>query len=223
MLKMIMSTIFVLALAGCETIALLGSAGADDPPPVQEKTVKTASVVALPLPQPVRSSQPLTAFEIEQKAYAGEDQDHGTPPFTSLIPDAYRARTPHILPGATLVNTYEMHQLLLQEKRPLLINVLGGERSENIAGSVWLSGAGVYERMDDTVQIQLANHLKTLTNDDKQRALVFYCLDVDCWLSFNAGLRAIALGYRNVHWYRGGLRSWYAAGLPTTPTEKDLW
>jgi PQQ-dependent catabolism-associated CXXCW motif protein len=44
--------------------------------------------------------------------------------------------------------------------------------------------------------------------------LVFFCVNSQCWLSYNASLRAAALGYTNVYWYRGGIESWRAAGLP---------
>ncbi len=35
-----------------------------------------------------------------------------------------------------------------------------------------------------------------------------------CWGSYNAALRAIRLGYTNVHWFRGGVEAWQQAGLP---------
>jgi rhodanese-related sulfurtransferase len=33
-------------------------------------------------------------------------------------------------------------------------------------------------------------------------------------MSYNAALRAIAAGYSNVLWYRGGIEAWKAAGMP---------
>jgi len=39
----------------------------------------------------------------------------------------------------------------------------------------------------------------------------------ECWESYNAALRALRLGYREVYWYRGGVASWQAAGLPLYP------
>ncbi len=40
-------------------------------------------------------------------------------------------------------------------------------------------------------------------------------LSRECWVSYNAALRAINAGYTNVLWYRGGIEAWKAAGLPT--------
>ena len=42
-----------------------------------------------------------------------------------------------------------------------------------------------------------------------------YCVDANCWLSYNAALRLHALGYENLYWYRGGIAAWKAANLPT--------
>jgi len=33
-----------------------------------------------------------------------------------------------------------------------------------------------------------------------------------------AALRAVAVGYGKVYWYRGGIEAWTAAGLPTART-----
>ena len=36
----------------------------------------------------------------------------------------------------------------------------------------------------------------------------------------NAALRAIRLGYQNVHWYRGGIEAWKEAGLSLAPSQR---
>ena len=46
--------------------------------------------------------------------------------------------------------------------------------------------------------------------------LVFYCLSTECWMSYNAALRAINMGFTNVLWYRGGIEAWKAAGQQVT-------
>ena len=62
------------------------------------------------------------------------------------------------------------------------------------------------------VQAQLATLLAALSGGDKSRAIVFFCSSVRCWLSYNAALRAVRLGYAGVYWYRGGIAAWLAAG-----------
>jgi rhodanese-related sulfurtransferase len=53
--------------------------------------------------------------------------------------------------------------------------------------------------------------------------MVFYCVDSECWLSYNAALRAIALGYTNVMWYRGGIASWRTAEGPMAQSDPFFW
>jgi len=36
----------------------------------------------------------------------------------------------------------------------------------------------------------------------------------DCWMSWNAGKRALSLGYVHVLWYPDGTDGWAAAGYP---------
>jgi PQQ-dependent catabolism-associated CXXCW motif protein len=42
---------------------------------------------------------------------------------------------------------------------------------------------------------------------------VIYCLR-DCWMSWNAAKRALAMGYSNVVWYPEGTDGWEEWGLP---------
>ncbi len=61
------------------------------------------------------------------------------------------------------------------------------------------------------------SNLERVTGGDRNRALVFYCLK-DCWMSWNAGKRALGLGYAHVAWYPDGTDGWKAAGLPLQET-----
>jgi PQQ-dependent catabolism-associated CXXCW motif protein len=56
------------------------------------------------------------------------------------------------------------------------------------------------------------NGLERTTDADRAKLLVFYCLR-DCWMSWNAAKRAIALAY-TVAWYPDGTDGWQDAGLP---------
>ncbi len=67
---------------------------------------------------------------------------------------------------------------------------------------------------DDQVQSDFGRFLQQATGGDKSRLIVTYCASVQCWGSYNAALRAIHMGYKNVHWYRGGMEAWEQAGLP---------
>jgi PQQ-dependent catabolism-associated CXXCW motif protein len=101
---------------------------------------------------------------------------------------------------------------------PILIDVLTEEGHVTLSGAVWVSGAGRGTSFVDQVQSVLMELLAKLTGGDKTRALVFFCASSQCWLSYNAALRAVAAGYPKVYWYRGGVEAWVAAGLPTART-----
>lgn len=44
--------------------------------------------------------------------------------------------------------------------------------------------------------------------------LVFYCYGIDCVRSRKASAEAARLGFRNILWFRGGVREWRDAGYP---------
>ena len=106
--------------------------------------------------------------------------------------------------------------MLIGPNPPVTINALSGNnRVTSIPGSIWLPAAGQGGTFDDDIQTQLAVTLANITDDEFARPIVVYCLDANCWLSYNAALRLHALGYENLYWYRGGIAAWKAANLPT--------
>lgn len=50
--------------------------------------------------------------------------------------------------------------------------------------------------------------------DDKNSTLIFYCMGNHCLYSNKASLKAIALGYKNVYWFEGGIPDWYRFNYP---------
>ena len=108
--------------------------------------------------------------------------------------------------------------MLASAVSPVLIDVLADEGHVTLAGAVWISGAGRGTNFLDPVQSVLEQLLAKLSHGDKARALVFFCASAQCWLSYNAALRAVAADYEKVYWYRGGIEAWTAAGLPTART-----
>ena len=154
-------------------------------------------------------------------ALAAEDTDFGVPATRELRLADYAAPTPREVPGARTVQTAQL-QIWLQRDapaRPVLLDVVGGEEHDSIPGAVWLPGAGRGSAFNDPVQGQLAYVLEVLGGrpGGGGRAFVFFCASVNCWLSYNAALRAVALGYKEVYWYRGGIEAWLDAGGELRP------
>jgi PQQ-dependent catabolism-associated CXXCW motif protein len=150
-------------------------------------------------------------------AMANEDADHGVAPSSTLRTADLSAPTPREVPGAKTIRTEELRQSLGSQSQPLLFDVLGGEAHASLPGAIWLPGAGRGESFTDAVQFRLARTLEATTKGDRGRPIVFFCQGPQCWLSYNAALRAVALGYRSVHWYRGGIEAWLAAGGELAP------
>ena len=227
---MIKPTIIILCcaltLSGCESIGAVWEQAKDtlsteNPgrPAIQHTTASTPEAEFTP----IRSDAPLNSITIADQAYADEATDYGTPPVSALIPVNYHEPTPTTLAGGKLISTFQLHKTLTSKKPPVVINALSGEVTELIPGSVWLSGSGEKGKFNDDTQKQLEQRLQELTSGDSKRMLVFYCTGYTCWRSYNAALRAVNARFRNVHWYRGGLTSWYAAGLPTIQSRDDSW
>ncbi len=145
-------------------------------------------------------------------------------------PDAYRqsdyrAPTPATLKGARVLTTEEAAAMwradsaafidvLPQPPRPagLPADAVWREKPRfDIPGSLWLPDTGYGELAPVMLDYFRRGLDKALSGGP--RPLVFYCLK-DCWMSWNAARRALALGYNNVDWYPEGSDGWAAGGLP---------
>ena len=138
----------------------------------------------------------------------------------------YRAPTPTTLKGARVVTTAEAEQLwstgaaifldvLPHAPRPANLppGTIWRERPRrNIPGSSWLPDIG-YGALAPVTEKYLRTNLAHVTGGDRTKALVIYCLR-DCWMSWNAAKRILAMGYANVVWYPDGTDGWAEAGLP---------
>lgn len=149
--------------------------------------------------------------------YAGELTDYQV-----LAKDGLESNvgspTPLTIPGGTRVTTAEVEQMLKLTPTPLLIDVLDSPHETTIKSAVYLPSVGAPGAIGDRNQPGVKAVLDTATNGDKVRPLVFFCAGAQCWESYNAVLRAKAAQYRRLYWYRGGLASWSAAGLPMERT-----
>jgi PQQ-dependent catabolism-associated CXXCW motif protein len=156
------------------------------------------------------------------EVYADEDKDWGVPPTRVLRTVGYHSPTPTRVPGGKVVTTGELKALLQREPRPFLIDVLGGTVHSTIAGAFWMVGAGAGD-MDKDEETRFAKAIAGFAGGDKARPMVFFCVDSECWLSYNAALRAIGLGYTGVMWYRGGIAAWRIGENPMARSDPFSW
>ena len=140
--------------------------------------------------------------------------------------EEYRAPTPTTLKGARVVTTAEAEQIwraggaifldvLPHAPRPSNLppgTIWREKPRRNIPGSSWLPDIG-YGALAPVTENYLRTNLARMTGGDRTKALVVYCLR-DCWMSWNAAKRILAIGYDNVVWYPDGTDGWAEADLP---------
>jgi PQQ-dependent catabolism-associated CXXCW motif protein len=142
-----------------------------------------------------------------------ERQDFGVAATKELHAGQMHGPTPASIPGGQVITTKGLVELMRGQQAPvLLLDVLGGP--EIIQGAQYAVPAAQPGSFNDQTQQQLSQYLEQATQGSKQYPIVLYCLSPQCWMSYNAALRAINLGYTNVLWYRGGIESWKQAGMP---------
>jgi PQQ-dependent catabolism-associated CXXCW motif protein len=159
----------------------------------------------------------LAALTLADTPYAEEATDWKVKPRATLLPGGYHSRTPATVAGARVIGTAALKTMIVDDPRLVLLDVVMGDPHDSVPSAVWLKDAGTGRSFDDTVQATLSAALDRLSGGDRSRPVALFCLSVECWLSYNATLRAVHLGYTNVYWYRGGLDAWTAAGLPLAP------
>ncbi len=181
--------------------------------------VELALGVALAAVTPAASAQDARAAKLDQMT-SMERQDFGVPATKQLHAGAMHGPTPASLPGGQIITTKGLVALVQGRQAPfVLFDVLGQQDMlPNAVPAAWLAQAGSF---DDAVQQHATQLFGQHTQGRKDTALIFYCLSRECWMSYNAALRAVHAGYKNVLWYRGGIEAWNFAGLPTHQQQQE--
>lgn len=170
-------------------------------------------------PVQVATAAPTTMPAI---VYANEDRDFGIAPTRTPKRSPYHAPTPMDIPGGKVIRTVDLKKLLDVDKSVIVVDVLDTKDRATIPGAIWLHGAGS-GGFFAAEKSRFAAALHQLSSGDKARALVFLCLNPQCWLSYNAALHAIEAGHKNVYWFRGGTDAWRGAGYPVRNLTTTNW
>jgi len=142
-----------------------------------------------------------------------ERKDFGVVAKSQLHDGAMHGPTPVSIPGAQIITTQALVEMRRgANSRVLVFDVLGGP--EALPGALAVVPAHRPGSFDDAVQKEFGQYLQQVTQGSKDVPMVFYCQSVQCWMSYNASLRAVKLGYSRVLWYRGGIEAWKQAGQP---------
>ena len=112
--------------------------------------------------------------------------------------------SPATIAGATTIDAEQLITLVVEHQDTVLVDSrVGTDRADGyIEGSVHL----VDSKTDCD---SLARLIVTRTTP-----VIFYCNGVRCDRSSRAVGIAVACGYRNVYWFRGGIEEWRAKEFP---------
>jgi adenylate cyclase len=156
-----------------------------------------------------------------ERDHADEDADFGVPADGALHSE-FAGRTPMEAPGAKTVRTMDLVALLARE-RPVVIDTMTYSWGRSIRDAVGLKFAGLGGRFTDTAQDHLRDKMRELTAGDLDRPIVAVGWNSERFDGRNLALRLVALGYRQVYWYRGGREAWEVNGLPETALDVQQW
>jgi PQQ-dependent catabolism-associated CXXCW motif protein len=148
-----------------------------------------------------------------------EDADSMVPSDATLRPfETLTSPSPMTVPGGKTIRTSDLEKLLA-ERKPLVLTTASANPS--LPGAIFVdqfnSGS-----LDDFWQARLERMMHELTGGDLDRPIVTFAYTINRWHSRNLALRLIALGYKEVYWYRGGWEAWNAHDLPLTPVAMQL-
>ncbi|HIC67327.1 MAG: PQQ-dependent catabolism-associated CXXCW motif protein [Paracoccus sp. (in: a-proteobacteria)] len=169
----------------------------------------------------------LLAFAASASAEVPEPEGYRGAPYGAPVPaslqgaeviDAARAIDLHDQ-GAAFIDVYPR----TRKPQDLPEGTIWQEpRHDTIPGAIWLWDTG-YERLSPDEEARLRNGLASASGGDRSAPLVIFCR-ADCWMSWNAAKRAVAMGYDAVKWFPGGTDEWQqasdadlVAAVPVTP------
>lgn len=121
--------------------------------------------------------------------------------------------TPTSLPGAKLVTATEVQKLVAQGA--IFVDTRSEKefKAKRVPQAVF---APYHEKSVKDVVFDVAlDDFSALGKLAKTKATIFSCNGAECWKSYKASKFAVAKGFTEVYWFRGGLPEWELAGLTT--------
>ena len=156
-----------------------------------------------------------------ERDHAEEDADFGVPA-DALLRSNIAGLTPTTAPGGATIRTADLPRFM-DERKPVIIDPLLYFWGRSLSGAVGLRNAGIGGTITDGAQDRLRRKMAALTGGDLGKPIVAAGWNSERFDGRNLALRLVALGYTNVHWYRGGREAWEVAGLPEIELVPQEW
>lgn len=131
-----------------------------------------------------------------------------------LAASANKIMTPEKLDGVKLATAEQVQQLMAKGTPAFDVRVTAECTEKTIKGAV----CHVYrEKSAKVADFNKAEDQFDLSKlpADKGAPVIFFCNSGECWRSYKAAVVARDAGFKNVHWFRGGMPEWTGKGLPT--------
>ena len=124
-----------------------------------------ATISVMPAGQTMAEGQAmlLQNTSVAQSTFGIEAKDWGIQQTRELRVEQYHAPTPLSHSTARTITTHTIHQLLVSDRPPVLVDVLGGGEHETIPGAIWLKGAGTGKHLNDSIQKKFATRFEAFT------------------------------------------------------------
>ncbi len=91
----------------------------------------------------------------------------------------------------------------------------------NYCSAEYRTGLGV--RFTDVRQTCFSHKIQDLTSGNWAAPIAVFGVNSERFTGYNLALRLVALGYTQLHWYRGGFEAWQVNGLPADDVELLDW
>jgi rhodanese-related sulfurtransferase len=121
--------------------------------------------------------------------------------------------TPESLTGAQVVSAEQVFELV--SKGAVVVDTRSAKEyaAERIAQAVWAPyGEKSLKERDYNAAL---DDFSAFAKLDRNKATVFLCNGPECWKSYKASREALAMGFKTVYWFRGGMPEWRSLGMPT--------
>jgi rhodanese-related sulfurtransferase len=120
--------------------------------------------------------------------------------------------TPSQLPGVKRVGAREVQDLIRANAQMVDVRTQKEYTEGHIPGAVLHPYAE--KSLKDIAFDATVDSFPGLEKLDRTRPVIFACNGAECWKSYKASKAALAKGFTQVHWFRGGLPEWNGEGLP---------
>lgn len=134
--------------------------------------------------------------------------------FAPISAHAQKILTPENLAGVKLVSAEQTQQAMAKGAVAFDVRVAAECAEKTIKGAVCHTYREKSAKVADFDKSQDQFDLAKLPAD-KNAAVIFFCNSGECWRSYKAAAVARDAGFKNIHWFRGGMPEWTTKGLPT--------